>query len=263
MDIIINYISKIIFSFITVAICVLLIKLTGIAIKRALKTDKSNIKTLTTLSTSFVKYLIYFIGICILLSIWGINTSSIIAIGSVASLSFGIGAQDIIKDMLSGFFILTENQFAVGDIVKIEEYTGTVESIGIRVTRLRGLDGDVYIIPNGQIEIVTNMSKSYNRAVVDVSVSYNEDIDRVILILNERLTEIFENNIITALKNKPKILGINELAQSAVILRIVADCEVGENWNIERQLRKEVLCLFKQRNIEIPYNYLNIVQIQK
>ena len=184
---------------------------------------------------------------------WGVNITSILALSGAVSVAIGLGAQDIVKDMMAGLFIIMENQFGVGDIVELNGFSGTVESIGIRTTRIRNVDGNVHIVPNGQISIVTNMSKGFNRAVVDVSVAYGEDIDRVFTVLKKEFKRIFNNNLIDGIIDEPQVWGINELGDSAVVIRIAADSRIGENWRIERELRKFILKKFEEENIEIPF----------
>lgn len=184
---------------------------------------------------------------------WGVNITSILALSGAVSVAIGLGAQDIVKDMMAGLFIIMENQFGVGDIVELNGFIGTVESIGIRTTRIRNVDGNVHIVPNGQISIVTNMSKGFNRAVVDVSVAYGEDIDRVFTVLKKEFKRIFNNNLIDGIIDEPQVWGINELGDSAVVIRIAADSRIGENWRIERELRKFILKKFEEENIEIPF----------
>jgi small conductance mechanosensitive channel len=191
--------------------------------------------------------------LCYILSVWGIDATSLLAIGGVASVAVGLGAQSVIQDILAGIFILTEDQFGVGDVVRIESCSGTVESVGMRTTRVRSADGDLYIIPNGQIKIVTNMSKGFNRAVVDVGISYNEDIDRVIKLLEKELTKIYEEHIVKGMLDCPVILGVEKLDDSSVVLRVRADCAVGENWNVERELRRLIKNAFDREGIEIPF----------
>lgn len=209
--------------------------------------------TLASLFSSIAKYAIYFIILCNLLVMWGVNITSILALGSAITVAVGLGAQDIVKDMMAGLFIITENQFGVGDIVELNGFSGTVEAIGIRTTRIRNADGNVHIVPNGQISIVTNMSKGFNRAIVDVSVAYGEDIEKVFAVLKNEFKNIFDNGLIEGIIDEPKILGINDLADSAVVIRVVADSEIGENWRIERELRKFILIRFEKENIEIPF----------
>jgi small conductance mechanosensitive channel len=191
--------------------------------------------------------------LCYLLSVWGVDPTSLLALGGLASVAVGLGAQSIIQDILTGAFILIEDQFSVGDVVKIEGYSGTVESVGMRTTRIRSADGDLYIIPNGQIKIITNMSKGFNRAVVDVGISYNENIDRVIDLLTAELEKIYNDKLIPGIIDCPQVLGVEQLADSSVVIRIKADCSVGENWNIERQLRRLIKNALDREGIEIPF----------
>lgn len=209
--------------------------------------------TVASLLASLAKYAVYFIIFCNVLVMWGVNITSILALSGAVSVAIGLGAQDIVKDMMAGLFIIMENQFGVGDIVELNGFSGTVESIGIRTTRIRNVDGNVHIVPNGQISIVTNMSKGFNRAVVDVSVAYGEDIDRVFTVLKKEFKRIFNNNLIDGIIDEPQVWGINELGDSAVVIRIAADSRIGENWRIERELRKFILKRFEEENIEIPF----------
>lgn len=213
----------------------------------------SNPKTIASVTSSTASYLIIFFVICNILPVWGISASSLVAIGGAASLAIGVGAQSVIKDMLSGFFILSENQYVIGDVVTIDGYTGKVESIGMRTTRIRSLDGNVHIIPNGQVTVVTNMSKGFNRAVVDVGVTYNTDIDSVLLILKKEMKEVFEKEKIKGLIAEPQVLGIEEFSDSSVVIRITADCEIDENWQIERELRRVIKNRLEETGIEIPF----------
>ena len=191
--------------------------------------------------------------ICNVLPVWGISASSIVAIGGAASLAIGVGAQDVIKDMLSGFFILSENQYVIGDVVTIDGYTGKVEAIGMRTTRIRSLDGNVHIIPNGRISVVTNMSKGFNRAIVDVGVTYDEDIDRVLAVLRDEMKLVYKNERLTGMIAEPNVLGVEELGDSSVVIRISTDCEIGENWQLERELRRIIKKRLEKEGIEIPF----------
>lgn len=243
-----------------------IIKLLQKAIKRSFaagtRLNPGKSATMATVCSSVAKYIIYFFVLCYMLSVWGVDPTSLLALGGLASVAVGLGAQSVISDILAGIFILTEDQFGVGDVVRIEGYSGTVESIGMRTTRLRSMDGDVYIIPNGQIKIVTNMSKGFNRAIVDVGVSYGENIDNVINVLNSELERIFEQNLIGGILKKPEVLGVESLADSSVVIRIKADCSVGENWNVERQLRRLIKNAFDREGIEIPFPQC-VVHIEK
>lgn len=210
-------------------------------------------KTIGTVATSVVKYAAYFVLACILLNFWGINTNSLLTLGGVATVALGLGAQSIIQDIMTGAFILMEDQFGVGDIISTEGYTGVVVSIGLRTTVLRSMDGNLHIIPNGQIKTVTNMSKDFNRGIVDICVAYEENIDRVIDILDDEMEKIFSNEHIDGLISKPVVLGVEELGESGIKIRISADCNIGRNWDVERQIRRLVKNRFDKEGIEIPF----------
>ncbi len=252
------FILKIIMTFISIFIAGFFVKLSKKVIYKGFAkfSIERHSDTAASLLSSLTKYIIYFIVLCNVLVMWGVNITSILALGGAVSVAVGLGAQDIIKDMMAGLFIITENQFGVGDIVELNGFSGTVEAIGIRTTRIRNADGNVHIVPNGQISIVTNMSKGFNRAIVDISVAYGEDIDRVFAVLKDEFKKIFNNKIIEGIIDEPQVWGINELADSAVVIRVVADSEIGENWRIERELRKYILKRFEKEKIEIPFPHI-------
>lgn len=255
-------IEDIIGAVIKVGFTILLIILAGFLVKLSKRiiykgfskfSMERNSDTVASLLSSLCKYAVYFIILCNILVMWGVNITSILALGGAVSVAVGLGAQDIVKDMMAGLFIITENQFGVGDIVELNGFSGTVEAIGIRTTRIRNSDGNVHIVPNGQISIVTNMSKGFNRAIVDISVAYSEDIDRVFAVLKDEFERLFNKKIIEGILDVPQVWGINELADSSVVIRIAADSEIGENWRIERELRKYILKRFEKEGIEIPF----------
>ncbi len=252
---IIGFILKIIFTILLFFITGFLVKISKKIIFKTLDkfTRERHSDTVASLLSSMAKYAIYFIILCNILVMWGVNVTSILAIGGAVSVALGLGAQDIVKDMMAGLFIITENQFGVGDIVELNGFSGTVENIGMRTTSIRNADGNVHIVPNGQINVVTNMSKGFNRAIVDICVAYGEDIDRVFSVLENELKKIMDQNLIDGIISQPKVLGINSLADSSIIIRISADSEIGENWRIERELRKFILKRFEKENIEIPF----------
>lgn len=252
------FILRIIMTFISIFIAGFFVKLSKKVIYKGFAkfSIERHSDTAASLLSSLTKYIIYFIVLCNVLVMWGVNITSILALGGAVSVAVGLGAQDIIKDMMAGLFIITENQFGVGDIVELNGFSGTVEAIGIRTTRIRNADGNVHIVPNGQISVVTNMSKGFNRAIVDISVAYGEDIDRVFAVLKDEFKKIFNNKIIEGIIDEPQVWGINELADSAVVIRVVADSEIGENWRIERELRKYILKRFEKEKIEIPFPHI-------
>lgn len=252
---IVKFLIKIGFTILLIVIAGFLVKISKRIIYKGFSkfSMERNSDTVASLLSSLCKYAVYFIILCNILVMWGVNITSILALGGAVSVAVGLGAQDIVKDMMAGLFIITENQFGVGDIVELNGFSGTVEAIGIRTTRIRNSDGNVHIVPNGQISIVTNMSKGFNRAIVDISVAYGEDMDRVFAVLKDEFERLFNNKIIEGILDVPQVWGINELAESSVVIRIAADSEIGENWRVERELRKYILKRFEKEGIEIPF----------
>ncbi len=252
---IINFILKIAMTVVFFIIAKVCIKLSKKIVYRAFSklSAEKNSDTVASVLSSLCKYAIYFIAICNVLVMWGVNITSILALSGAVSVAVGLGAQDVVKDMMAGFFIIMENQFGVGDIIELDGFSGTVESIGIRTTRIRNVSGNVYIVPNGQITVVTNMSKEFNRAVIDVSVAYGEDIDHVFAVLKDEFNIIFNNKLIEGILDVPQVWGINELSDSAVVIRVAADSKIGEQWRIERELRRFILKRFEKEGIEIPF----------
>ena len=257
VEAIVSVLIKIILCVIVVIVASVLIGVFNRIIKKLIYSRKGfterKTKTLTTLCKSIIKYVIYFFAFCQILSIFGINVMSFIAVAGVGSIAIAFGAQSLVQDVIMGMFILIEDQFAVGDVITIDGYSGTVEGIGIRTTRIRSNDGNLFIIPNGHIKIVTNMSKGFNRAVVDISIAYEEDIDRVIEVMKDELKKVFEGKQVEGMLSEPQVLGVVELGDSAVVIRVSADSAIGENWAIERELRRIIKIRFDKENICIPY----------
>lgn len=199
-----------------------------------------------------VKYTLYFIGILMILEMFGIKTTSILATAGVGGLAIGFGAQSLVKDVITGFFILLEDQYAVGDYIQISSYEGVVEELGMRVTKLRDFSGELHIIPNGEIHVVTNRTRGAMRALVSVGIAYEEDIDRAIKVIERVSKEIRDTNQFVL--EGPTVLGVVALDASSVVIRVVAKTEPMEQWGVERELMKKIKEAFDRENIEIPYS---------
>lgn len=219
--------------------------------KSIFSVDEKKINTLTGVLKNIVKYIFYFIGLIMVLDIFDINTSSILATAGIGGLAIGFGAQSLVKDIITGFFILFEDQFSVGDYIKIGEFEGIVEELGVRVTKLRDFSGELHIIPNSNIGTVTNKTRGAMRALVKVSVAYEEDIDHVIQVLDKVCKEVKETN--KSIVDGPTILGISDLGEYGIDLTIVAKTNPMDQWGVERELRKKIKEAFDRENIEIPY----------
>ena len=213
--------------------------------------NEAKVKTLKTVTSSVFKFLIYLIAVLSILKQLGVSTAALAAVSGSIAVAIGLGAQNVVSDIIAGIFILIEDQFRVGDIVIINGCTGTVENVTIRTTRLRDVDGTVYIVPNGTISAVTNKCREFMNAMVDVGVAYEEDVDHVIQVLEEEMRMAGDEE--KGLQEEPKVLGITGLDDSAVTIRIVAKCDVKENYSVERELRLRIKKRFDSEGISIPY----------
>ena len=216
--------------------------------KLAMSERKAN--TLSTVASSILKYVVYFIGLMSVLKQLGVSTESLVVIASAGSVAIGLGAQGIAGDMMEGFFILFEDHYAVGDVVTIQGITGTVESVTLRSTKLRDAMGAVHIIPNGSIGTVTNNCREFINAAIEVGISYGESIDRAIAVLEDEMkkTADMENILET-----PTVVGVIGLDDSAVTLKIVAKCKVKTAGGVSAELRRRIKNRFDAEGIEIPF----------
>jgi small conductance mechanosensitive channel len=217
-----------------------------------LKMDENKSTTLAGILKSVVKYTVYTVIMISVLNVLNIPTAPLLATAGLGGLAIGFGAQSLVKDVFSGFFILFEDQYIVGDYITIGSMTGTVEDIGLRITKIRAFNGDLYIIPNGEVKTVTNHSRGNSLATVDIGIAYEVDADRAITVLNEVVSEYFKNNS-ESIANSPKVLGITKFNESEVVIRVIAETKPLKHWEVERDLRKYILEAFKNNKIEIPY----------
>jgi moderate conductance mechanosensitive channel len=207
-------------------------------------------ETFSGLLKSVLRYLVFFVAILMVLREF-IDITPILAGAGIVGLAIGFGAQNLVRDIITGFFLIIEDQISVGDFVTIESYSGIVEQVGLRVTKIRDFGGQVHIFPNSKIEIVTNHCRGPQRSLVDISVAYEEDIDHVLEVLEEVCAEFSKEH--SEVKEGPVVLGVAELGDSEVVVRIIAQVEPMKQWQIERDLRRTIKRQFDRRGIEIPY----------
>ena len=214
--------------------------------------------TVRSLVTSIFNYILYFIIITVVLGVFGVDISSILAVAGVGGIAIGFGAQTLVKDVISGFFIWMEGSISVGDIVEINGLMGEVESIAIRTTVVRNNNGNVYSIPNGDIRTVTNMSREFKRALVDIRCPYDVALEKLVSILKEEMDIAADE--VDGLDTSPDVMSILSFEPDAVIIRLSAKCPVKENWRIERELRSRVKMRFEKEGIEMPHYQRPVVQ---
>jgi small conductance mechanosensitive channel len=211
-------------------------------------------ETLVHIFETTGKVFIIIIAIFMVIKELGMDITPLLTGAGIAGLALGFGAQSLVKDFLSGFFILIENQFRVGDVIKIGEFSGVVERISLRTVVLRDLEGNVHVIPNGEVKAVTNMSYEWSRAVVDVGVSYRENTDRVIEILEGVGKAMMEDDKFKEIiLERPTVLGIDAFNESQMHLKMLIKTAPLKQWYIGRELRKRIKQAFDKEGIEIPF----------
>ncbi|MBE3590964.1 MAG: mechanosensitive ion channel family protein [Firmicutes bacterium] len=213
--------------------------------------DETRAATVRGLMKSLLRYAIDFLVLVTVLAGWGVPVSGLLAGAGIAGLAVGFGAQNLVRDVITGFFLLFEDQFRVGEHVELAGVSGVVEDIGFRITRVRDFGGQLHMVPNGQIERVTNYSRGSMRLLVTVRVDYNEDLDHVEQVLNE-VCERFRRTW-TTLTEGPQLLGVQEIRDAAVEYLVWGRAQPGEQWAAERALRREIKKALDAAGIRAPY----------
>lgn len=214
-------------------------------------TAQQRAKTWQSLIGSIYTYLMVFVMVTIILRLFDVDITSIMAAAGVVGIAVAFGAQTLVKDILSGLFIWGEGSMAVGDLVSINDLDGTVESMTIRTTSIRNYNGNLVIIPNGDIRTMTNMSKDFKRAIVSVPCPYEENQERLVAMIREEMEKAVGE--IDGLESLPEIMSIVSFDTHAVMLQIAAPCPVGQHWRIERDIRTRIKARFDREGIMMPH----------
>lgn len=198
--------------------------------------------------------IIWLIAAMTILSELGIAIGPLLAAAGVAGLAFGFGGQYLIRDLISGIFIILENQYRVGDVVCFNDTCGLVENITLRMSTLRDLSGTVHHVPHGEIKMVSNMSKGYSRVNLEIGIAYESDLEQVIEVVNRVGKEMAEDekwkeHILKA----PEFLRVQDFADSAIIIKILGDTMPIMQWEVAGELRKRLKIAFDQEGITIPF----------
>jgi len=178
----------------------------------------------------------------------------LLAAGGILGLAVSFGAQSLVKDLIAGFFILFENQFGIGDVIEAAGKSGTVERMTMRVTMLRDLGGVVHVVPNGQITTVSNLTRSWSRAVVEVSVGYRTELDRALTVLRDELA-MFQADPVwkSRLEGVSEVLGVEQLADHGVVIRTILRTAPGAQWEVAREFRRRIKNRFDAETIELQW----------
>ncbi len=224
--------------------------------------DRESAKRAETLGRVF-RYLasvvVSLIAIMLVLAELGVSVAPILGAAGVVGLAIGFGAQSLVKDFFTGFFILLENQIRQGDVVKLGDHAGMVEVVTLRYVQLRDYDGNVHYVPNGHISTVINMTRGFSNAVMDIGVAYRENVDEVMAVMRKVAVELqkdpaFQLKILAELE----IAGVESLADSAVVIRCRFRTLPLEQWGVKREYLRRVKAAFDEHGIEIPYPHMTV-----
>lgn len=221
--------------------------------------EKMREDTLISILSAILKVALWIFGSMLVLAQLGVNIGPLIAGASVAGIAIGFGAQAIVKDFVSGIFIILENQYRVGDVITLADTTGTVEEITVRQTVLRDANGNKHFIPNGQIGVTTNLTMDYSNLLLHMDISYDADIERVKRLINQVGKELSQDQKFKdIIVEPPKFLRIQDFGAHAVVVRITGKLKPGNQWQVAGEMRLRLKTAFDKNKIEIPYQQLVI-----
>lgn len=198
--------------------------------------------------------IITFVAVLMILGELEIQLGPLLATAGIGAIAIGFGAQSLVKDVISGFFIILENQYRIGDVIEVAGVSGLVESVSLRKTVLRDLQGKVHTIPNGEIKVVSNFSKEWSRSVLDLGISYREDIDRIVDLLIQIGKEMgSEEPYKSAILEPLQVLGVEKFDESQMVIRMMVKTAPLKQWEVGRELRRRIKIRFDEKGIQLPF----------
>lgn len=217
------------------------------------------VETLKNILAVLLRIVVFSLAVMLILGELGINLGPLLATAGVFGLAIGFGAQELVKDVISGFFILLEDQVRVGDVVNLDGKSGVVEKINIRTVILRDLAGNVHYIRNGNIQVVTNMTKGYSRYVFNIGISYNDDVDEAIEVIKQVDAELRSDPQFSPLILEPiEVLGLDEFADSALIIKARTKTIPIKQWEVGREFNRRLKLALDKVGIEIPFPHRTV-----
>lgn len=226
----------------------------ALAMAQSTVQSKQRAQTLGSIMRSTAVAVVYTIAFLMALAQLNINLGPLIAGAGIAGIALGFGAQSIVKDFLSGFFILVEDQYSVGDIIDVGEAAGVVEAISLRTTRIRDVNGTLWFVPHGEVSRVANKSQQWARSVLDIEVAYSTDIDHAKKVIKRVADGVWRDHPENAtIIEEPEIWGVEMFGESSISIRLVVKTEPGEQWATGREIRGRMVKAFAEEGIEIPF----------
>jgi moderate conductance mechanosensitive channel len=216
-------------------------------------------RTLWSMARRLLIIVLVAVLVLMVAAVWELPLTPLLAVGSAVGVAVGFGAQSLVKDVISGFFILAEDQYHIGDVVKVAGVAGAVVDIRPRVTVLRDLDGNVHYIPNGEITVASNLTQEFSQVVLDIGVAYGESVDRAIEVIGDELAGLHADDEWNGLfVEEPNILGVDALGDSEVTIRAVLKVGATDRWLVKREALRRLKNRLDAEGIEIPYPHLTI-----
>lgn len=192
-------------------------------------------------------------------AVWGLPLTPFVAVGSAVGIAIGLGAQQLIRDVVGGFFILLEDQYRIGDSVSLAGTRGEVEDIRLRVTVLRDVAGNVHYVPNGEIRVATNMTRDYGQVVLDVTVGFEADVDHIIATLTEEMADMAADaEWKEAFLAEPEVLGVDRLGENGVVVRVLGKVRPTERWKVQREALRRLKKRLDREGIALPWNPISL-----
>jgi len=216
-------------------------------------------QTLSHIVRAVATTILFVIATMLLLAEVGVNLAPLLAAAGIGGLAIGFGAQNLVRDIITGFFILLEDHVRVGDVVKVGDKGGLVESLSLRALTLRDFDGSLHVVPHSTITTITNMTKDFSYYLMDVGVAYREDIDQVMTVLKEVGADLRRDPEFAAdILDELEVVGVDDLAASQVTIKVRIKTVPIKQWRVGRELRRRIKKAFDVRGIEIPFPHLTL-----
>lgn len=204
--------------------------------------------------------IITFVAVLMILGELEIQLGPLLATAGIGAIAIGFGAQSLVKDVISGFFIILENQYRIGDVIEVAGVSGLVESVSLRKTVLRDLKGKVHTIPNGEIKVVSNLSKEWSRSVLDLGISYRDDIDQIVDLLIQIGKEMeSEEPYKSAILEPLQVLGVEKFDESQMVIRMMVKTVPLKQWDVGRELRRRIKIRFDEKGIQLPFPHRALI----
>jgi small conductance mechanosensitive channel len=222
---------------------------TGLANER----NQQRVETMGSLLRSIVTFVVATHAVLTIMALVGIPLGPLLASAGVAGVAIGFGAQSLVKDFLSGVFMILEDQYGVGDVIDTGEAIGTVEEVTLRITRLRDANGVTWYVRNGEIIRIGNRSQGFATALVDMPVSYTENVDRVVAVIRETVAAMGADPVWSdKLVEEPEVLGVESISGATMTIRTVAQCVPGENFAVQREMRERIKSALDAAGVQAP-----------